>query len=417
MNANPLAATAGHARRFGSPAYVYDLAQVRASYSLLRAAIPEIAGIAYSLKANPHPALVQELGRLGCALEVSSVGELAVASASGESLIFTGPGKSDLDLEMAIRDACVISVESPAELARVAATAGRLGLDARRVQVILRINPDSGIRLSGMSMSGETQFGFSAVHHRAWKLELARTGVSALGYHIYGGSNMPGVAGLVNYFRSAAECIAAVNRGLELDIQLLDLGGGFPAPYAGPGTNDALDGLREELEILFTSSLFGGGSKKPRIIVESGRYLAATCGTLLATVRDVKRSASGTRFVVLDAGVNHLGGMAALRRIPPVIAVPVALSNDGSPDCPARLVGPLCTPLDVLNLHAMLPDQLSVGDMVAIPNVGSYGLTASLVGFLSRELPCEIVVDGARLIDATRLALTRAACEENNVGE
>jgi diaminopimelate decarboxylase len=56
---------------------------------------------------------------------------------------------------------------------------------------------------------------------------------------------------------------------------------------------------------------------------------------------------------------------------------------------------------------------LATGDLVAIPNVGAYGLTASLLGFLSRDLPCEIVVDSGRFIEATRLALVRAACEES----
>jgi diaminopimelate decarboxylase len=407
LNGSPLDVMAGYAKRFGSPAYVYDIAQVRASHALLRAAVPESVEIAYSLKANPHPALVQTLGELGCALEVSSVGELAVASRAGRSLIFTGPGKSDLDLEAAIRAGCVLSLESPAELPRVAEVAGRLGLDAGGVQVILRINPDSGLESSGISMAGETQFGFSAANSQAWRTELARTSANAVGYHVYGGSNLPGVDGLVKYFHAALECIATVNRVVGLDIQLVNLGGGFPAPYASPGVNIELTGLREALE-----TLLGTGSGRPRVVVESGRYLSATSGTLLATVRDIKSAASGTRFVVLDAGVNHLGGMSALRRIPPVVAVPVTSAGDGSPDRPARLVGPLCTPLDVLNLRAVLPDRLAIGDVMAIPNVGAYGLTASLLGFLSRDLPCEIVVDGERLIEATRLTLTRAACEE-----
>jgi diaminopimelate decarboxylase len=399
---------AGYAKRFGSPAYIYDLAEVRASHALLRAALPESVEVAYSLKANPHPALVRTLGELGCALEVSSAGELAVAAPTGRPLIFTGPGKSDLDLEAAIRAECVLSLESPAELPRVREIAGRLGVDAGRVQVILRINPDFGFESSGISMAGKTQFGFSAADSRAWRLELARTTVKAVGYHIYGGSNLPGVDGLVKYFRAAAECIATVNRIVGLDIELLDLGGGFPAPYASPGTSIELNGLREALE-----ALLGSGNSRPRVVVESGRYLSATSGTLVATVRDIKSAADGTRFVVLDAGVNHLGGMSALRRLPPVVAVPETSASDGSPDRAARLVGPLCTPLDLLNPRAMLPEGLATGDLVAIPNVGAYGLTASLLGFLSRDLPCEIVVDSGRFIEATRLALVRAACEES----
>lgn len=408
-------ATAAFARRFGSPAYVYDVAAARASYALLRAAIPAIVDVAYSLKANPHPALVRTLAESGCCLEVSSAGELAVAAAAGRPLIFTGPGKSDAELSMAIGHGCVISVESPTELARIRAIAERLSVDWSGIEVILRINPDEGFDLSGVSMAGETPFGFSAAASHTWKQELERTGVRAVGYHVYGGSNMTGVDGLVRYFRAAVECITQVNRLVGLDVRILDLGGGFPAPYASPGTNIALGGLREALDDLFTAEIFGSDGDRPRIVVESGRFLTATCGTLVTAVRDIKYSAGGTRFVVLDAGVNHLGGMSALRRIPPAVAVPAAVTSPGSADRPARLVGPLCTPLDVLNLRAMLPDALSIGDVLAIPNVGAYGLTASLIGFLGRELPVEIVVDGTDLVEATRLTLTRAAREEVDV--
>lgn len=399
---------AGYAKRFGSPAYIYDLAKVRGSHSLLRGALPASIEIAYSLKANPHPALVRTLAELGCSLEASSIGELMVAAMSDRPLIFTGPGKSDAELEMAIRERCVISVESPAELARIDTIASRLEVDAAQVQTILRINPDIGFDLSGISMAGETPFGFSAADASAWKRQLTLGQVQPLGYHVYGGSNMTGVDGLVKYFRAAADCIAAVNRVVGLDIRLVDLGGGFPAPYACPGTNMALDGLHEAFDDLLQTELFAG-AVPPRVLVESGRYLSAICGTLLTTVRDIKRSSRGTRFVVLDAGVNHLGGMSALRRIPPIAAEPVAMLEGKSVDGPARLVGPLCTPLDVLNQQAMLPDDLAIGDVLAVPNVGAYGLTASLLGFLSRDLPHEVVVDGTELVEANRLMLSRVS--------
>lgn len=397
---------AEYAKRLGSPAYIYDLAKVRASHFLLRGALPASIEIAYSLKANPHPGLVRTLAELGCSLEASSTGELMVAATSDRPLIFTGPGKSDAELEIAIRERCVISVESPAELARIDTMASRLEVDAAQVQTILRINPDIDFDLSGISMAGETPFGFSAADASAWKRQLPHGQIQPLGYHIYGGSNMAGVDGLVKYFRAAADCITAVNRVVGLDIQLVDLGGGFPAPYACPGTNMALDGLHEAFDDLLQTELFAG-AVPPRVLVESGRYLSATCGTLLTTVRDIKRSAKGTRFVVLDAGVNHLGGMSALRRIPPIAAEPVAMLEGKSVDCPARLVGPLCTPLDVLNQQAMLPDDLAIGDVLAVPNVGAYGLTASLLGFLSRDLPHEVVVDGTELVEANRLMLSR----------
>ena len=68
----------------------------------------------------------------------------------------------------------------------------------------------------------------------------------------------------------------------------------------------------------------------------------------------------------------------------------------------ADIVGPLCSPLDYLARDLELP-TVEVGDLVAIPNVGAYGLTAGLTAFLSHRPPVEIVLDGGREIEAVQL--------------
>ena len=134
---------------------------------------------------------------------------------------------------------------------------------------------------------------------------------------------------------------------------------------------------------------------------ESGRYLLASAGTLLATVTDVKIS-RGRTYVLLDTGIHHLAGMSGLRRIlRPAISLRRVGAEAGDDAQAFDLAGPLCTPLDCLarGLEGSLPD---VGDVVAIPNVGAYGLTASLVGFLSRPAPTEVVCRGESVLAAYR---------------
>jgi diaminopimelate decarboxylase len=152
---------------------------------------------------------------------------------------------------------------------------------------------------------------------------------------------------------------------------------------------------------------------QPCVAVESGRYLAGTCGSLFTTVLDVK-SSGATTYVVLDAGVNALGGMSGLGRILVPDARPAgtapAAGHPGS-DRRVSLVGPLCTPLDVLSRSATtgVPE---VGDVLEIPNVGAYGLTASLMAFLSKPIPAEVVLEedgsvvGARRIELRDAELT-----------
>jgi diaminopimelate decarboxylase len=108
---------------------------------------------------------------------------------------------------------------------------------------------------------------------------------------------------------------------------------------------------------------------------------------------------------VLDSGINHLGGMAGLRRVPPILPGLVAGSGDGDPR-PVILAGPLCTPLDSWSRNAPL-HPVRTGDLLAVPNVGAYGLSASLVAFLGHPAPVEIVVDGGRPVHASRIQILR----------
>ncbi len=192
-------------------------------------------------------------------------------------------------------------------------------------------------------------------------------------------------------------------------LDTLDLGGGFGAPFARAGYRANLGGLRGGLETLLDRHLGGWRSGRPRLVFESGRYLVGTAGTLLVRVLDAKRS-HGQEIVVLDSGINHLGGMSGLRRLPP-LAAHLIKADAGAAVTRATLVtGPLCTPLDVWHRSADLP-PLAPGALLAVPNVGAYGLYASLVAFLGHPTPIEVAVDNDRddnqVVDVSQLRLVR----------
>jgi diaminopimelate decarboxylase len=131
----------------------------------------------------------------------------------------------------------------------------------------------------------------------------------------------------------------------------------------------------------------------------------------LSTVRDVKRS-HGSTFAVLDTGVHHLGGMSGLGRVLAARLEPrrIGSTSDGRSQEAApfdgTLAGPLCTPADILVPSASF-ESLCAGDVLAIPNVGAYGLTASLLAFLSHPIPIELVVDGTTVTSASHHVMTR----------
>lgn len=390
-----------------TPAYVYDLAEIRRSHAQLIASLPTPSTVHYSLKANPHPDVLCTLRELGTHAEVCSTGELDAAldaDWSPDRIIYGGPGKRCADLRYALdRGIREFSVDSPRAMDQLDEAAAASGAVAR---VQLRINDDRPVPGQGLVMTGVTsQFGADLgwIESRP-DLFASRKHVRLTGLHLYMGSNLTDEDALTGQFGQSLATALRLSKVLRTDFGVLNLGGGFGAPFARTGELPAFPGLGVRLAATLDDTFPGWRSGEPEIVFESGRHLTATCGRLLVRVLDVKHS-HGERVVVLESGVNHLGGMSGLRRLPQVQPTLRAVDAEG-PLSPALVTGPLCTPLDVWARRAELPD-VGPGDLLTVPNVGAYGLTASLVGFLGHPLPVEVVVDGDRVRSTTRLALRR----------
>ncbi|MFC8569895.1 type III PLP-dependent enzyme [Streptomyces sp. NPDC057245] len=411
------------AERYGSPLYVYDLARVRTALEDLRAALPQPSRIYYSLKANPHPGLVAELRRGGARAEVTSRGELAAALEAGHpaaELMYSGPGKVRAELDEAITAGMrTFSAESFGDLERIGAAAAEHGVTA---DCVLRINAAGAPGQAGLRMTGApSQFGFDLDDLAEHRARLLTPGTRIVGMHFFPLTNARDEEGLCAELAQSVRTAARLRDELGIPLHLLDLGGGFAAPYATPGERPVYRGLRTALAGVLDEHLPGWRDGEPVVAFESGRHLVGDSGLLVTTVTDVKNS-RGSTYAVLDSGINHLGGLSGLGRLLPLKAQPLATCADehpghqygDGPDAPdgpgdpatITLAGPLCTPADILARVAELPG-VRPGDLLAFPNVGAYGLSASLLGFLGHPAPAEILVDGPDLVSATRLALRR----------
>jgi diaminopimelate decarboxylase len=380
------------ADRFGTPLYVYDLDSVADSYSRLVQLLPTGARVLYSLKANPHADLVRHLAELGAGADVSSTRELSAALEAGidpGAILYTGPAPSDAECERAVSAGVLVSVESAVALSRLDAAARR---DARTVRALVRVNVRG--TTSAITMAG-AHFGCTVEELEHVVMCAADSPVELVGTHSFAGSQMADDA-VVEATDIALEAAAALTEA-GVSPRIVDLGGGFAAPFATSGDAPAYDGVHARLMVLVEAAY--STRPQPELWYESGRYLVGTAGTLLARVMDVKNR-SGKRCIVLDTGVNHLGGMSGLGRIwrPNLSARAVDHRTEMGP---AEVVGPLCTPLDVLGSGVPMPD-VRPGSVVAIPNVGAYGLSASLVDFLGRDAPVEAIVSCGQVVAATR---------------
>jgi diaminopimelate decarboxylase len=397
------------AERFGTPSYVYDLDRVAAAREELFAALPEEVEVFYAAKANPHPELLRELragGTRGCRAEISSVGELDAAlqaGFSGDRILYTGPGKTSEELTEAMtRGVRLFSTESPGDLRRVGETALELGVTA---DCLIRVNNATGAAATSIRMTGvPSQFGFDSETLPALAAELRDVpGTSIAGLHFFPLSNAKDEASLIAEFRHTVAGAADLQDALGVTFRFVDIGGGFAAPYAVQGERPVYGELRQALAEALDEHFPGWRHGAPRVACESGRYLVADSGTLLTSVVNVKDS-RGQRYVVLDAGINTFGGMSGLGRILPVSVEPY--ESLGAAGTPASLAGPLCTPGDLLGRNVSLPEP-APGDLLTVPNAGAYGPTASLLMFLGRPAPAEIVVRGDDLVSVSRIQHTR----------
>lgn len=379
--------------------YQYDLAVLGQSIDALRSMLPP-SELYYSVKANAHPDIIRRCVQRGLSIEVSSIGELDAAITAGavaEDIVCTGPGKSDQYLLRALELGSCISVESAQEIDRL-----NLLHTAHPSRVLVRINASKQTTKARLQMTGvASQFGIDEDQAPEAIQAVVDGPHQFAGVHLYMGSNVDSEDDLVEQFQTAMG-LAVPFESLAQGPYLVDLGGGFGHPFARPGARPEWSGLRQRLESALAAH------PGWRVAFESGRFIAGACGTLTIEIKEVKWS-KGVRYAVASSGVNHLGGLSGLRRIPSVRAQSAG-AHEATHTELSCLVGPLCTPVDVLSPR--FEGACEVGDRVTIPNVGAYGLNASLANFLGHPYPVEIVVDGTSVVSRTRQTVIRERVDE-----
>jgi diaminopimelate decarboxylase len=383
------------ADRFGTPLFVYDLDVVDRQVAALRAALPECADLAYAVKANPALAMVAHLGGLGLGADVASGGELATALRAGiaaDRIVMTGPGKRDTELAAAVHARIrAVTVESLGELARLEAIARAAG---RRQPVMLRAAVAEVARLERVRLVGDDgagKFGMDAADLvDAARLAARSTHLELLGLHAFGASNLLEASALVAHVATTARAARELARVSGTTVRIVDAGGGLGIPYEPHEESLDLLGLGRGL-----AGIVAGWATDPlladaRLLLEPGRFLVGPAGAYLATVVDTK-TVDGTAVAVLDGGVHHVLRPALVGQEHRVRS----LSPSTRRAVPVTVAGPLCSGLDVLATGAVMAPP-SVGDLVAVLDVGAYGFTESMPYFLSHPIPAEVVARDGR---------------------
>jgi diaminopimelate decarboxylase len=383
------------AERVGqTPFYAYSRDLLRARAARLRGALPPVVKLHYAMKANPMPAVVGLMATLVDGIDVASAGELKVALDAGADpaeVSFAGPGKRDPELRQAVAAGVLVNVESMRELPVLARAAQELGLPAR---VAVRVNPDFELKGSGMKMGGgPKQFGVDVEVVPGMLAWIAREGLAFEGFHLFAGSQNLRAESICDAQLKSYELalrLAAEAPGALPPVRFLNLGGGFGVPYF-PG-EQPLDLAPIGANLQGIVERAARELPQAQIVIELGRYFVAEAGIYVTRIVDRKVS-RGQVYLVTDGGLNH--HLAASGNFGQVVRknYPVTVGNRaGSSEREvASVVGPLCTPLDLLADRMELP-VAQVGDLVVVFQSGAYGASASPQAFLGHPACTEVLV-------------------------
>lgn len=381
--ADELVAEAG-----GTPLFVYDSGFVGRQIELFRAVIPADVALHYAVKANPYAPLLSWIADKVDGFDVASAGELGRVAHLGLPISFAGPGKSDQQLETAMRAGVTINLESEGEAERAVAIAAGM---SQPPKLAIRVNPPFALRGAGMKMGGlASQFGID--HDRAPALveRLIAAGADWRGLHIFTGSQALHADALIEAQTATIALAAEIGAQAGARPAEVNLGGGFGIPYF-PGDRP-LD--IETVGAALARTLAG----RPKILAETkfaielGRWLVGEAGVYLTRIVDRKES-RGETFLITDGGLQHM--LAASGNFGQLLRrnYPVAVANRfGGPfEENVTITGCLCTPLDMLAHDVALP-RTEVGDFIEIFCAGAYGLSASPQEFLSQPRAREMLV-------------------------
>jgi len=347
------------AREHGTPVVIIDHNALRKNYAAFKKHLPKVQ-VYYAVKANAEPAIVRTFYQAGSSFDVASFPEFMLVYDNikhlppkaqqdfiWDKIIYANPTKPKETLQALDQYKPLVTYDNLAELKKIKQYAPHAG-------VVLRLRvPNTGSMVELSSKFGCDPGEAVDLIAAAFKMKLV---VEGLSFHV--GSQCTNFENFVQGLEMAAAVLReAKSRGHE--IKILDIGGGFPAPYnkhVRPFSELAAR-INTEIERLFPREI--------EILAEPGRFLVATAATAVSRIIG-KAVRDGKRCYYIDDSVYHTFSGIIFDHCPYHFK---AFRKGKTEIC--AVFGQTCDALDTISLSEELPD-LEIEDLVYSENIGAY---------------------------------------------
>jgi ornithine decarboxylase len=347
------------ARQHGTPAVVIDHDIIRRNYASFKRHLPKVQAY-YAVKANPAPEIIRTLYRAGASFDVASLPEFMLVYENiqrlppkqrqdfiWDKIVYANPTKPKETLQVLDQYKPLVTYDNLNELRKIKQYAPHAGLALR-----LRV-PNTGSMVELSSKFGCAPGEAVDLIQEAFRMGLV---VEGLSFHV--GSQCTNFENFVQALNMSAAVIAEA-RARGYQIKILDIGGGFPAPYnrhVKPFSALARK-INAEIDRLFPTDM--------EILAEPGRFLVATAATSVARIIG-KAVRDGKTCYFIDDSVYHTFSGIIFDHCPYHLK---AFKKGPTEIC--ALFGQTCDGLDTISQSEELPD-LEIEDLVYAENIGAY---------------------------------------------
>ncbi|MEI6970877.1 MAG: type III PLP-dependent enzyme [bacterium] len=354
------------ARKHGTPLFVVDHDQLRKNYAEFKRHLPRVQAY-YAVKANSDPAIVRTLYKAGASFDVASMPEFRIVYDNikdmpakqrqdwiWDKIVYANPIKANETLEELNQYKPLVTYDNSEEILKIRKYAPQAGL-------MLRLKVPN----TGAMVELSSKFGAAPGEAVDLIIEAQKAGLVVEGLSFHVGSQTTNFENYVQAINLAANIFKeAKDRGYT-KMNLLDIGGGFPAPYdSGVKPFSVLAKIiNREVNRLFP--------KEVQILAEPGRFMVATAAVAVSKIIG-KAVRDGKLCYYINDGVYHTFSGVIFDHCHYHLK---AFKNGPTRIC--SVFGPTCDALDVVSMAEELPEDLNRGDLVYSENIGAYSHASS----------------------------------------